>query len=348
MGKPQDVPAAAIVEHIRKMLHDPEVPALPPELADMPELQDIHAYILELRQALAAFVRGEPSMDLHMRGIVAGKIKSLQANLLHLTWQIQRVAAGDFTQRVDFLGEFSTAFNSMVRQLDDAVTSLRHKEEELTRLTGALQDEIAQKAAALAALRKSEASFRYMAEHDALTGVLNRRSFFDMAVMELARAQQVGYYCSLAIFDIDKFKSFNDTYGHIEGDAALRHVTEVTKAGLRQDDIMARYGGEEFVVLSPLADKDVGRNVAERLRAAVARSPVRTKAGDVGVTVSVGLANIPPTEGGIRDVHFLEEVLRHADDALYAAKNSGRNCLVVSAYPGQGNSPAAKGDISRE
>lgn len=326
--------AQSIVEHIHKMLHAPEPPSFPPEFDAVQGLSEAHAYLAELRRLLNDFAKGDLTSDIRLRGILAGRLKALQANLLHLTWQIQQVADGDFTQRVDFMGEFSTAFNSMVEQLDGALASLRRKEEELTRLTLALQDEVAQKGRALSALRESEASFRYMAEHDALTGTLNRRSFFEAAGVEMLRAKTLNYNCSIAILDIDHFKRFNDTYGHIEGDGALRHVTRTISSGLRQGDLMARYGGEEFVLLLPVADRDTAQRVIERLRKKIADTPVETQeAGPVSVTVSIGLASIPPKIGGKRDAAFLEEALKHADEALYVAKRTGRNKLIVSAYP---------------
>ncbi|MDL2210867.1 GGDEF domain-containing protein [Desulfovibrio sp. OttesenSCG-928-O18] len=329
-----------ILEHIEKMLHAPSAPELPPEVADNEKLRALHDLLAGLRHILTSFAKGDLSQDILLRGVVAGKLKGLQAHLLHLTWQIQQVAAGDFTQRVEFMGDFAKAFNSMVEQLDSALTALRHKEEELTSITQALRHEVQQKDNALVALSKSEARFRYMAEHDTLTGVLNRRSFYDLAALELDIARQKQFPCNLVMLDIDHFKRFNDTYGHLEGDAALRHVTETAKAALRQEDLMGRYGGEEFVLFLPHTDLEEGKNIADRLRIAIADSPVQTKRGPVPVTVSMGLAHVPPDLGKKRDVPFLEEALGLADDALYAAKKAGRNCLMI-ASPQPGTAPEA-------
>lgn len=332
MAEKQRPLADAVLEHVTAMLHAPAVPSIPAAAADNHDLQKIHDYLAELRDILTNFSRGDLNKDIVLRGVVAGKLKALQANLLHLTWQIQQVAAGDFTQRVEFMGDYAMAFNSMVEQLDAALEALRAKEEELTKLTDALQHEVAQKDEALIALSKSEARFRYMAEHDPLTGVLNRRSFYDLAAMELDRALQSGHACSLVILDIDHFKRFNDTYGHLEGDAALRHVTETSQAALRQHDIIGRYGGEEFVMFFPRTTLEEGKTVAERVRTAIATAPVQTKTRPVPVTASLGLANVVAAHSKKKGVAFLEEVLDLADSSLYAAKNSGRNCLVASSY----------------
>ncbi|SBW03300.1 Response regulator PleD (fragment) [uncultured delta proteobacterium] len=171
-----------------------------------------------------------------------------------------------------------------------------------------------------------------MAEHDPLTEVCNRRSFYDLAVMELERARKENRPCVLVIFDIDHFKRFNDSYGHLDGDAALRHLTQTVKNELRGPDILGRYGGEEFVLLLPGVDQPTGEAIAERLRLAVATSPVPTKtAGPVTITISMGLVLVPPEGNEERKVSFLERYLGFADNALYAAKESGRNRLMASS-----------------
>jgi len=341
----------ALLAYLRKLIDSPAVPELPPELAglnasgdalgDVPGdvtdivngVEGLRDQLIALRDILDAFSRGDFSPEIRVRGIMAGRLKTLQANLLHLCWQIQQVADGDFSQRVEFMGEFSAAFNSMVEQLDTALTALRQKEEELTNITEALQREVRQKAEALTALSKSEARFRYMAEHDSLTGVYNRRSFYDMAVMDIERARKEGQPCVLVMFDIDHFKNFNDTYGHLEGDAALRHVTQAAKAQLREQDLFGRYGGEEFILLLPNLERKQGAAVAERVRAAVASTPVKTAVSPVTVTVSIGVVAVPPQSADEPRVDYLEKLLSHADTALYEAKGAGRNRVVVSTYP---------------
>lgn len=305
------------------------MPEIPFDLVRLEGLQELHAQISALRGILDAFGRGDFLLDIRLRGAVAGHLKNLQAGLLHLCWQIQQVAAGDFSQRVEFMGEFSSSFNSMVEQLDLALATLRQKEAELTQLTMALQRELNQKAETLEALGKSETRFRYMAEHDLLTGVCNRRAFYDLAIMELEYAYRTDQSCVLVLFDIDHFKYFNDTYGHLEGDAALRHVTQTVAGGLREQDLLGRYGGEEFVLLLPSITKEDGSKTAERLRRLIADSPVETKSGPASITISMGLVFISPSAGKERNVSFLEEFIGYADNALYIAKESGRNTLVV-------------------
>jgi len=323
--------------HVENLLYasvPPELPVLPEDTPGRDILHAIHDYLVALRTLLQSFAKGDIDREISLRGSLAGSLKALHASLSHLTWQIQQVAEGDFTQRVDFMGNFSTAFNSMVAKLDYALTELRLKEEELIRLSAALQNEVNQKTEILEALRKSEASFRYRASHDALTGVLNRRSFYDMAVMELERAKQAGEPCCLAFFDIDNFKRFNDEYGHIAGDAAIRHTTTVSKKMLRQQDIIGRFGGDEIVLFFPSVDKTTGSSIAERLRATIARTPVKISAEkSAPMTISVGLSFISPDLQRKRAMAFLEKVISHADSALYVAKNAGRNIVAAGTFP---------------
>lgn len=332
----------SILEHIEKLLHSSALPEFPAEVDKEDKLYAIHNYLVTLRTTLNAFATGDLQWPVDIHGVIAGRLKALQANLMHLTWQIQQVAAGDFTQRVDFMGEYAAAFNSMVTQLDNALTSLRQKEEELTKLTEALRVEIAEKEEALAILRKKEAQFKHLAEHDALTGVLNRRSFYELACAEFKRAEEKGYPCSLAIIDIDFFKQINDTCGHLQGDDVLRHITKTIKSSLRHGGIIGRYGGDEFVVLLPGLDLKTTKKIVDRLRKQVAQAPFKTSTGTIHMTVSIGLAYVMPQQGLCQDTIFFKSVIKTADNALYAAKEAGRNCLVTLSHCAQQDNVTGK------
>ena len=318
------------LEHIKKLLLDAEPPVLLPEMQEVETLRFVHDHLIQLRVLLRHFSAGNLSDDIRLRGSIAGSLKALQANLLHLTWQIQQVSGGDFRHRVDFMGEFSEAFNSMVAQLDEALTALRQKEDELTRLTEALQQEVQLKNQALTALRLSAADFQYQAQHDPLTGVLNRRSFYDCALRELDKARSSGLFCGLALVDIDYFKKLNDTYGHLIGDIALHHVTKLARDSLRSNDILGRFGGDEFMFFFTFRKRDTGRTVPERFRSAVATTPLQTEKGAVSLSVSIGVVCVPPVLTKSRDMEFMDRVVRTADAALYKAKLRGRNKVSMS------------------
>jgi len=317
------------LEHIKKMLLEGIEPPFPHEGEGLPTLRFIHDYLVSLRNLLKDFSRGNLSDDILLRGSLAGSLKTLQSNLLHLTWQIQQVSAGNFSHRVDFMGEFSEAFNSMVVQLDTALTTLKQNENELLRLNEALNHEMELKNQAMTALQKSEANFRYQAEHDGLTGVLNRRSFYERTLVGLNRAKVAGEYCGIAVFDIDRFKTFNDTLGHLNGDLAIKHVTALAQKHLRTNDALGRFGGDEFVLFLSFAEEKFGKKIVERLRRAVAHSPVATDQGEHGITISIGLVCISPDWKDPRDSDFLEKIVELADAALYQAKRNGRNRVSV-------------------
>ncbi|MHB8836499.1 MAG: diguanylate cyclase [Candidatus Methylomirabilia bacterium] len=154
---------------------------------------------------------------------------------------------------------------------------------------------------------------------DELTGLNNRRHFFSLAKLEYERTRRYGGTLSVVLLDIDSFKIFNDTYGHLVGDAVLCEVARRIQEAVRTIDVVARYGGEEFVVLMPETDLAEAALVAERVRRSVAESPVIDDEVEATATVSVGVAEINERCVSV------EDVLKSADQALYAAKSAGRN-----------------------
>lgn len=158
---------------------------------------------------------------------------------------------------------------------------------------------------------------------DGLTGAFNHRYFQDRLGTEVERALRYGRPLSLIMFDLDDFKSFNDRYGHQEGDRLLKWLTGVCESGIRTVDILARYGGEEFVIILPEANCAEAEVVAERIRAAVERECHTEFPNTTTVTFSAGVASLP--EHG-RDRHNL---ILSADTALCYAKQSGKNKVAV-------------------
>jgi len=168
------------------------------------------------------------------------------------------------------------------------------------------------------------------ARRDALTGAYNRRAFAEFADKEWSRSQRHGSALSILSVDIDHFKSFNDLYGHPTGDAALVEVSKSAQAALRATDIWCRHGGEEFVALLPETGMEQALAVAERLRVAVERTTIPSPSGPLSVSVSIGVA-----ERTVRQER-MSELLAVSDAALYQAKATGRNRVVVSAQRAPG------------
>jgi two-component system cell cycle response regulator len=164
-----------------------------------------------------------------------------------------------------------------------------------------------------------------MALTDSLTGVFNRRYVSAHLPRLLERSWESQKPVAILMFDIDHFKTVNDTYGHGVGDEVLREVANRTNRNLRNFDLVARYGGEEFIVVMPDTDRDAAYAVAERLRRRVGEETfsVSDQVGEITVTISIGVAVVD----GMGDT--AEAILKRADDALYMAKRSGRNRTVA-------------------
>ena len=169
---------------------------------------------------------------------------------------------------------------------------------------------------------------------DPLTGVPNRRFFYQQLNSELARAERFSTPVSMVMVDIDHFKQLNDHSGHSAGDEVLRKVAQLLRHNLRKVDTLARYGGEEFIVLLPQIGHDEAREVAEKLRRAVADTTFEQgKRQPLGiVSISVGVATLP------RDANDDVKLIDAADSALYASKRGGRN-RVTSYEPGMEQEP---------
>lgn len=168
-----------------------------------------------------------------------------------------------------------------------------------------------------------EGQLRQMASTDPLTGIPNRRHFFELAGREFSRAQRDGTPLTFCMIDIDHFKALNDRHGHAIGDLVLTAVAGCCASVLRDTDIIARYGGEEFVIALPQADLGTAEQIAERLRHKVHSLEFPMLDRETRLSVTVGISQATPQET------LLEMALKRADAALYAGKARGRNCVIV-------------------
>lgn len=181
---------------------------------------------------------------------------------------------------------------------------------------------------------------------DELTGLANRRRFDDVVATEVARSVRYGRPLTLVTVDLDHFKVVNDTFGHGEGDHALRQVAEVMLSASRASDLAVRLGGEEFAMLLPETDAAAGEGIAERLRTRIRSAGLPSGRGDAPLTISAGVATLAPSSAvraaAADDAHARSEqnelevalsraLVANADDALYAAKRAGRDRTAVAA-----------------
>lgn len=182
----------------------------------------------------------------------------------------------------------------------------------------------------LLAARLAEANekLRTLSETDPLTRTCNRRRFLEVAEAQLGLARRHGYPTSMLLIDFDRFKQINDLYGHLAGDRVLTDASELIRQTLRDSDTLARFGGEEFIVLLPRADEDAAATFAERVRRAVAGAGPDTGRGRMGLSDSLRLTLSAGVASSVAAVDG-QALLAAADQALYAAKRSGRNRTVV-------------------
>jgi two-component system cell cycle response regulator len=169
---------------------------------------------------------------------------------------------------------------------------------------------------------------RLQATHDDLTGVLNRGTVLDILHRELALVARKSVPVAIILADLDDFKQVNDKHGHAIGDTVLREAARRLATPMRPYDAIGRYGGEEFLIVLPGCGIESALVVAERIRCSVGKKPITTSAGDVPMTVSLGVAAVEsaPPRGA-------DELIQSADDALYRAKRGGRNRVEQSSNP---------------
>ncbi|MBI5328466.1 MAG: diguanylate cyclase [Deltaproteobacteria bacterium] len=174
-------------------------------------------------------------------------------------------------------------------------------------------------------LREKNALLEKMSMTDELTGLYNRRYFYDHINMQIALANRHSYTIGCLLIDIDYFKNINDTCGHDVGDKVLKGAANVMNGKMRGGDVLARFGGEEFIVCLIKTSQDGAVNAAERMRKAVGYANLSNDAGNpLKVTISIGVAIYPQQGLGSSD-----DIIKAADNALYCAKNGGRNRTAV-------------------
>jgi diguanylate cyclase (GGDEF)-like protein len=168
---------------------------------------------------------------------------------------------------------------------------------------------------------------RKMSITDGLTGLLNHREFYQQLRRELERARRYRHTVSLLIIDVDDFKRFNDRFGHLAGDLALRKISDLLRNCARATDIAARYGGEEFAVILPESTSSGALMLAERIKTEVAiHNFLPQVPGEVHLTVSIGIYTAE--EGAVTE----DQIVSYADQAAYSAKDAGKNCVVVKTH----------------
>lgn len=263
--------------------------ALPPHLKASESFMRLYDIISDIRLLSGALCKGELHKFVYSKGYIISNLKALQSNLRHLTWQSQKLAEGDFSQRVDFLGEFSASFNIMAQKLE-----------------------------------VSSRQMQQLASTDALTQLSNRLTLDSFLETAFESAKRNNGDLSVLMFDIDHFKRINDTYGHVAGDQVLIQVSHILNNAFRATDMLARYGGEEFIAVLPGCPAEQAAYIGVRAIKVVEEAEIELSHGVfIRITVSGGVSEI------LRGDACGTDIVKRSDAALYRAKQAGRNRICV-------------------
>lgn len=287
-GAGEDIPIELVIGLLtdRKFMDEASIP---PQWRESEPFMQLYEMILDIRVLSHELSKGNLQKFVYSKGYIISNLKALQSNLRHLTWQTQKLAEGDFSQRVDFLGEFSASYNGMAQKLQ------AHSEQ-----------------------------LKRLAAIDTLTQVPNRRNLDEFLQSEFDNAKKRGTDLSILMFDIDCFKQINDTHGHSAGDVVLAQVSRILSKVFRASDMFARYGGEEFVAVLPGCSVGVAAEIGKRAIKAVWETDIEIPdAKPVRVTLSAGAGEIAQTD----TTHI--DLINRSDTALYNAKRAGRNCVCI-------------------
>jgi diguanylate cyclase (GGDEF)-like protein/PAS domain S-box-containing protein len=202
------------------------------------------------------------------------------------------------------------------------LTEQKRVQTELRRAKDALE-------AAYHKLKQTLVREQQLARTDSLTGINNRGYFFELATRKFNVAIRYRLPLSMLMFDIDHFKQINDAFGHVMGDQVLKKITQVVFAEIRLADVIGRYGGDEFVVLLPHTSEQEALSLAERIHSSISAVRIETDDGPLTLTISIGITQTTHHEVSEQQRDTVENLFLRADQALYAAKQAGRNCTML-------------------
>ena len=272
-------------------------------------LDDVQENYPQFREPPINYIRGWLGVPLKARGELIGII-SLDSRM------VGRFTHADAQLALNYANQVSIAVEN-ARLFTDLEDELEHRQkliDELDSTNSKLAHEIEER-------KRIQDKLQQLAITDPLTGLFNRRYFFEIAEKEFAKSSRYNRPLSVVILDLDMFKDINDTYGHLVGDRALIHIGRLLRKTTRDPDIPARYGGEEFVVLLPETDCASAQIFSDRLRKLVADSPIQSDNDTIHFTASIGVTGKNNNE----EVETLDQLISQADQALYKAKRAGRN-----------------------
>ncbi len=218
----------------------------------------------------------------------------------------------DTLDRIERVTRVSDAYQGMARRQDASVTERMEKQLRQLNKVARISDRYQEM------MQELNRALKEASTHDALTGLPNRRLLLDRMKDEQERSRRHGHPLTVAMVDIDKFKRFNDTYGHDVGDKVIVEVSRSMKSDTRESDMCGRWGGEEFLLVLTNTSQEMAAAFVERMCNSIRALKIQTETETLGVTVSVGIATL-------KDGEDYADAVNRADGALYQAKNNGRN-----------------------
>lgn len=269
----------------------------------------------------------------HMRplALLTGEMARLgPAGSGTLETKLERIRPEDIATNSREVRALQTSFIAMKKLLLSSLRRMRSANSELDAARASLEEQVAARTEELEAKnsaleyeirerKRAEEQLRHAANHDALTGLCNRRSFMERLRENIAAAKRHGFPLSLCLGDLGYFKSVNDTYGHWVGDEVLARFGRLLREHIRSEDVPARYGGEEFCILMPYTDRAGALETCRRLQRFLTHETFESSDGATfHVTTSWGVV-------ALRETEALEDLVVRADQALYRAKQKGRN-----------------------
>lgn len=238
---------------------------------------------------------------------------------------------GDLRSHVDFsktLTELKETVVSRLEIINQALEDKRRKDKlhqnDADQKITVLQQHLAEMKNKISTVNEQSRMLEQELLNDPLTGAYNRRAYDRNIENEMSRYLRYKRPFSMLLLDVDHFKKINDTYGHTIGDKCLKEIIKRIKPALRDTDFLARYGGEEFIVILPETDGEIAKEAAERIRSIVENIEFLHKKDLVKITISIGVTQVMPSD------ESNEAIFHRTDQALYEAKNSGRNRVVLN------------------
>lgn len=287
------------------------------------QVDDVERRLRELIDKQSALKNNLSSAKNQIKAMLAGFVDHLASFT---------ASTGEYHDKMGVFAEHIAAADSIqelgevVNEVLQATHAMREEAARSRDDLQAMQQKVEDAELEIARLQSELAQTSQMMRHDQLTGALNRKGLEETFVKEVARAQRRAAPLCLAVLDIDNFKRLNDTYGHHTGDEALIHLAQVVRQTLRPQDTLARYGGEEFIILLPETTLDDAVQALTRLQRALTKEFFLARNEKLLITFSAGVTPVGPNEAQAA-------VIKRADEAMYLAKQTGKNRVVPTPLP---------------